>query len=102
MDHRRVSRLKIKPLPPALVPSPSATPKSEDAPRPEQQDASAEHDVPAEVLQMPLRISAAESSSAKKIRRATRKKSAKPHDTPAVPSPDEPAPDSPSSGPAHK
>src|ERR1700690_2054352 len=41
MDHRRVSRLKIKRLPPALIPSPSATPKSEEAPRPEQQDANA-------------------------------------------------------------
>src|SRR6204780_4457352 len=67
MDHRRVSRLKIKRLPPALIPSPSATPKSEEAPRPEQQDASAEHDLPAEVFQMPLRISAADSRGAKKI-----------------------------------
>jgi putative hemolysin len=102
MDHRRVSRLKIKPLPPAIVPSPSPTPKSEEAPRPEQQDASAEHDAPAEVLQMPLPISAAESRSAKKIRRATRKKSSKPLPEGTVSSPDEPAPDSSSSGPAHK
>jgi putative hemolysin len=100
MDHRRVSRLKIKPLPPAIVPSP--TPKAEEAPRPEQQGASTEHDAPAEVLQMPLPISAAESRNTKKIRRATRKKSSKPASEGTVSSPDEPAPDSPSSGPAHK
>jgi CBS domain containing-hemolysin-like protein len=102
MDHRRVSRLKIKPLPPAIVPSQSPAPKAEEAPRPEQQDASTEHDAPAEVLQMPLPISAAESRGAKKNRRATRKKSSKPLSEGTVSSPDEPAPDSPSSGPAHK
>jgi putative hemolysin len=100
MDHRRVSRLKIKPLPPAIVPSP--TPKSEEALRPEQLHASAEHDATAEVLQMPLPTSAAESHSAKKVRRATRKKSSKPSSEGTVSSPGEPAPDSPSSGPAHK
>jgi putative hemolysin len=102
MDHRRVSRLKIKPLPPAIVPSQSPAPKAEEAPRPEQQGASTEHDAPAEVLQMPLPISAAESRGAKKNRRATRKKSSKPLSEGTVSSPDEPAPDSPSSGPAHK
>lgn len=104
MDHRRVSRLKIKPLPPAIVPSPTqeAAPKSEDTPHPEQQVAGAEQHAPAGVLQMPEPISAADARSAKKSRHTARKKSAKTHDTSAVPSPDEPAPDSPSSGPAHK
>jgi hypothetical protein len=105
MDHRRVSRLKIKPLPPAIVPSPTqeSAPHSAEIAHAETQDASAHHNPSAEVLEMPAPSgSAADSHSAKKSRRATRKKSAKPHDTTAVPSPDEPAPDSPSSGPAHK
>ncbi|HEY2444555.1 MAG TPA: transporter associated domain-containing protein, partial [Rhizomicrobium sp.] len=105
MDHRRVSRVKIKQLPPAIVPSPTqdpAPPQSAEVAHSEQKDLSAEHHAPAEVLQMPLQISAADSRRAKKTRRTARKKSAKARDTTDVPSPDEPAPDSPSSGPAHK
>jgi putative hemolysin len=106
MDHRRVSRLKIKPLPPAIVsPPPSqSAPKSEDVPHAEQLRTSANHQSPAEVLEMPGAASAAAADSriAKKSRRAARKKSSKPSSQSAVPSPDEPAPDSPSSGPAHK
>jgi putative hemolysin len=104
MDHRRVSRLKIKPLPPAIVPSPSdaTTPQSEEIAHADKQDASPQHHLSAEVLEMPAPTSAADSRIAKKTRRTARKKSAKAHDATDVPSPDEPAPDSPSSGPAHK
>jgi putative hemolysin len=108
MDHRRVSRLKIKPLPPAIVPSPSpmqeSAPQSADSAHDEKHDASAHHQPQGEILEMPApSASVADSHSTKKVRRrAARKKSAKPRDTTDVPSPDEPAPDSPSSGPAHK
>jgi putative hemolysin len=108
MDHRRVSRLKIKPLPPAIVPSPSpmqeSAPQSADSAHAEKHDASAHHQPQGEILEMPApSASVADSHSTKKVRRrAARKKSAKPRDTTDVPSPDEPAPDSPSSGPAHK
>jgi putative hemolysin len=105
MEHRRVSRLKIKPLPPAIVPSPvsKSAQQSAEVARAQPQDASAPHQPSAEVLEMPVpSVSAADSRSAKKSRRTARKKSAKPRDTTAVPTPDEPAPDSPSSGPAHK
>jgi CBS domain containing-hemolysin-like protein len=104
MDHRRVSRLKIKQLPPAIVPSPTdeSAPQSEEAPRPQHQDANAQNHPHAEVLQMPSASSVADSHKPKKIRRAPRKKSPKPPDATDVPSPDEPAVDSPSSGPAHK
>src|ERR1700691_4648394 len=105
MDHRRVSRLKIKPLPLAIVPqsvsdtAPESAPKSEGVPHGEQQDPSAQQNAQAEVLEMP----APNSGSAKKIRRAARKKSSKVSAETAVPSPDEPRPeDPPSSGPAHK
>jgi putative hemolysin len=104
MDHRRVSRLKIKPLPPAIVPSPA----TESAPHPaevaqaETQVASAHQNARAEVLEMPAPNSAAESRIANKARRAARKKSTKPPDATDIPSPDEPAADSPTSGPAHK
>jgi putative hemolysin len=104
MDHRRVSRLKIKPLPPAIVPSPatkSAPHATEVAPA-ETQDAGAHHDGRADVLEMPAPNSASESRVAKKVRRAARKKSTKPPDATEAPPPDEPAADSPSSGPAHK
>jgi putative hemolysin len=104
MDHRRVSRLKIKPLPPAIVPSPSdaTTPQSAEIAHAEKQDASPQHHPSAEVLEMPAPTSATDSRIAKKTRRTARKKTAKAHDAAEVPSPDEPAPDSPSSGPAHK
>jgi putative hemolysin len=108
MDHRRVSRLKIKPLPPAIVPSPSpmqeSAPQSADSAHAEKHDASAHHQPQGEILEMPApSASVADSHSTKKVRRrAARKKSAKPRDTTDVPSPDEPSPDSPSSGPAHK
>jgi putative hemolysin len=105
MDHRRVSRLKIKPLPPAIVSSPSdaTAPQSAEIARAENQAASADHQPSSEVLEIPARsTSAADSRIAKKNRRTARKKSAKAHDATDVPSPDEPAPDSPSSGPAHK
>ena len=106
MDHRRVSRLKIKPLPPAIVPSPTqeSAAHSAEFPRAEMQDASAQRHPSGEVLEMPAPSpSATDSQTAKKIRRrAARKKSAKAHDATDVPSPDEPAADSPSSGPAHK
>ena len=106
MDHRRVSRLKIKPLPPAIVPSPTqeSAAHSAELPRAEIQDASAQRHPSGEVLEMPAPSpSATDSQTAKKIRRrAARKKSAKAHDATDVPSPDEPAADSPSSGPAHK
>jgi CBS domain containing-hemolysin-like protein len=109
MDHRRVSRLKIKPLPPAIVPqsvsntAPESAPKSEGVPQGEQPDPSAHPNAQAEVLEMPAPNSAADSASAKKIRRAARKKSSKASAETAVPSPEEPRPeDSPSSGPAHK
>ena len=100
MDHRRVSRLKIKPLPPAIVPSPAheSAPQSVEVAHVEAQDASAHPQPSAEIVEMP----AADSRSRKKSRHAARKKSAKVHDTTDVPSPDEPAPDSASSGPAHK
>jgi putative hemolysin len=104
MDHRRVSRLKIKQLPPAIVPSPAA----ESAPHPaegtqaEARDASAHHNERADVLEMPAPNSASESRIAKKVRRAARKKSPKPPDATDVPSPDEPAANPPSSGPVHK
>jgi magnesium and cobalt exporter, CNNM family len=104
MDHRRVSRLKIKPLPPAIVPSP-ATESAADAaevPAAQQQESSAHRNERAEVLEMPAPDSTAGSRVAKKIRRAARKRSPKPPAEAAVPSPDEPATDSPSSGPAHK
>jgi hypothetical protein len=105
MDHRRVSRLKIKQLPPAIVPSPAG----ESAPHPaelapaETQDASTHQNVRAEVLQMPSSAPDADSHQATKVRRrAARKKVPKPPDPTALPSADEPAPDAPSSGPAHK
>jgi len=105
MDHRRVSRLKIKPLPPAIVPSPAG----ESAPHPaelapaETQGASTHQNARAEVLQMPSSEPDADSYKATKVRRrAARKKVPKPPDPTAVPSADEPAPDAPSSGPAHK
>jgi putative hemolysin len=103
MDHRRVSRLKIKPLPPAIVPSPAteSAPHSTEVAQAETQDASTHQNPRAEVLEMPAPDSAA-SRVAKKVRHAARKKSPKPPDATAVPSPDEPAADSPSSGPAHK
>jgi putative hemolysin len=103
MDHRRVSRLKIKPLPPAIVPSPAheSAPQSAEVAHVEAQDATAHHQPSAEILEMPA-PTAADSRSRKKSRHAARKKSAKVHDTTDVPSPDEPAPDSASSGPAHK
>ncbi len=104
MDHRRVSRLKIKQLPPAIVPSPTqeSTPQSADSAHAEKQNV--QHQPHGEVLEMPARsASVADSHTTKKIRRrAARKKSAKPHDTSDIPSPDEPAPDSTSSGPVHK
>ena len=101
MDHRRVSRLKIKPLPPAIVPT--SAPQSEAVPHPGPQDASSQRKPSAEILEMPPATTAAESLSAKKVRRAARKKSSKPLSASAAPSPDEPrAEDSPSSGPAHK
>jgi putative hemolysin len=106
MEHRRVSRLKIKPLPPAIVPSPTqeSAPQSAEITHADKQDAGAHRRPQGEVLEMPApSASAADSYSTKKIRRRTaRKKSAKAHDTTDVPSPDEPDPDSPSSGPAHK
>src|SRR5271156_1062228 len=106
MDHRRVSRLKIKPLPPAIVPSltSESAPRSAEVVSAEPQDANARRQPSAEVLEMPGAASAAAADSriAKKSRRAARKKSSKPSSQSAVPSPDEPAPDSPSSGPAHK
>jgi putative hemolysin len=104
MDHRRVSRLKIKPLPPAIVPAPvsQSAPQSAEIERSEPQDASAHHHPPAEVLEMTSGSSTGGSHRAKKSRRTARKKSAKSHDATAVPSPDDPASDSPSSGPAHK
>jgi len=106
MDHRRVSRLKIKPLPPAIVPSPAqeSAAHSAEFPRAEMQDPNAQRHPSGEVLEMPApSASASDSQSAKKIRRrAARKKSAKAHDATDVPSPDEPAADSRSSGPAHK
>jgi putative hemolysin len=104
MDHRRVSRLKIKPLPPAIVPSPprESAPHATEIPQAETQDASAHHGAHAEVLQMPSSTSATDSHKAKKVRRVARKKSTKPPDATDVPSPNEPAADSPSSGPAHK
>jgi putative hemolysin len=104
MDHRRVSRLKIKPLPPAIVPSraPESAPESAEVAYAEQQDSSANHKAPAEVLEMPSSTSAADSRSVKKVRRTARKKSPKPPAATAVPSPDESATDAPSSGPAHK
>src|SRR5271156_3066934 len=105
MDHRRVSRLKIKPLPPAIVPSlaSESAPRSAEAVHAEPQDANARRQPSAEVLEMPApSASTSDSHIAKKSRRTARKKSAKPHDATVVPSPDEPAPDSPSSGPAHK
>jgi len=105
MDHRRVSRLKIKPLPPAIVPqsvsntTPESAPKSEGAPHGEPQDPNPQ----AQVLEMPAPNPAAESTSTKKRRRAARNKSPKASAETAVPSPDEPPlEDSPSSGPAHK
>jgi hypothetical protein len=103
MDHRRVSRLKIKPLPPAIVPSPAheSAPRSAEIAHVETQDASAHPQQSAEILEMPA-PTAADSRARKKSRRTARKKSAKVHDTTDVPSPDEPAPDSASSGPAHK
>jgi putative hemolysin len=103
MDHRRVSRLKIKPLPPAIVPSPAheSAPQSAEVAHVETQDATAHHQPSAEILEMPA-PTAADSRARKKSRRTARKKSAKVHDTTDVPSPDEPAPDSASSGPAHK
>lgn len=105
MDHRRVSRLKIKQLPPAIVPSPTSesAPQSAEITPTEPQHASAQHHPSAEVLEMPAPSAfAPDSRTAKKSRRTARKKSTKAHDADAVPSPDEPAPDSPSSGPAHK
>jgi Mg2+/Co2+ transporter CorC len=104
MDHRRVSRLKIKPLPPAIVPSPApeSAPESAEAAHAEQHVSSANHKAPAEVLEMPSLTSVADSRSVKKVRRTARKKSRKPPDATPVPSPDEPATDAPSSGPAHK
>jgi hypothetical protein len=109
MDHRRVSRLKIKQLPPAIVPqsasssAPESAPASAGAPHGEQQDPGAHRNTQSEVLEMPAPSSAADSASAKKSRRAARKKSSKASAETAVPSPDEPQPeDSPSSGPAHK
>jgi len=105
MDHRRVSRLKIKPLPPAIVPSltSESAPRSAEVVSAEPQDANARRQPSAEVLEMPApSASNSDSHIAKKSRRTARKKSAKPHDATDVPSPDEPAPDSPSSGPAHK
>jgi len=105
MDHRRVSRLKIKALPPAIVPSPAteSAPHAAEVPQAETQAVSTHHGARADVLEMPGPNSAADSPTAKKVRRrATRKKVPKPSDATAVPSPDEPATDSPSSGPAHK
>jgi putative hemolysin len=104
MDHRRVSRLKIKQLPPAIVASPAteAAPHATEVLQAETQDANAHHNERADVLEMPAPNSAAESRIAKKVRRVARKKSAKPPAATAAPSPDEPATDSPSSGPAHK
>jgi CBS domain containing-hemolysin-like protein len=104
MDHRRVSRLKIKPLPPAIVPSPAgeSAPQPAEVAQAETPDRSAHHSAQAEVLQMPSLTAAADSHQAKKVRRAARKKSPKPPAATDVPSPDEPAADPPSSGPAHK
>jgi putative hemolysin len=104
MDHRRVSRLKIKPLPPVIVPSPATDSASHaaEAAQAEPQDPSALHNARTEVLEMPAPNSAGESRIANKVRRAARKKSPKPPDATDVPSPDEPAADSPTSGPAHK
>src|SRR5277367_2059554 len=104
MDHRRVSRLKIKPLPPAIVsPPPSqSAPKSEDVPHAEQLRTSAQHNPLAEVVEMTPATSASDSQFIKKIRRAARKKSAKTAEATDVPSPDEPGADSSSPGPAHK
>jgi magnesium and cobalt exporter, CNNM family len=104
MDHRRVSRLKIKQLPPAIVPSPSEepAPHSEEVPQPESQNATTHHGAHAEVLQMPSSTSASDSQKIKRVRRTVRKKSPKQPAAADVPSPDEPAADSPSSGPAHK
>src|ERR1700685_1877345 len=68
MDHRRVSRLKIKPLPPAIVPSP-ATESAADAaevPAAQQQESSAHRNERAEVLEMPAPDSTAGSRVAKK------------------------------------
>ena len=104
MEHRRVSRLKIKPLPPSIVP-PSvsgAAPTSEGISRAEEQDSSAHHNPSAEVLEMTPATSASDSQFIKKIRRAARKKSAKTAEATDVPSPDEPGADSSSPGPAHK
>ena len=104
MDHRRVSRLKIKQLPPAIVPSGTqeSTRQSADSAHAEKQNV--RHQPHGEVLEMPTpTASVADSHTTKKIRRrVARKKSAKPLDPTDVPSADEPAPDSTSSGPAHK
>jgi putative hemolysin len=105
MDHRRVSRLKIKPLPPAIVASPSqqVAPHSAEIAHAEMQDASVQHHSSSELLEMPaFAVSPADSHTAKKSRRAARKKSSKRSPESAVPSADDPAPDLPSSGPAHK
>src|SRR3984885_4758375 len=109
MDHRRVSRLKIKPLPPAIVPqsvsntTPESAPHATDAPQAETQASNAHQGPSAEVLEVPAPTSAADSTSARKIRRVARKKSSRASSETALPSPDEPRPeDSPSSGPAHK
>jgi putative hemolysin len=104
MEHRRVSRLKIKPLPPTIVPSPAteSAPHAAEVPHVAQQEIIANHKAPAEVLEMPAPTSGADSRITQKVRRSARKKSTKPPAATAVPSPDEPATDSPSSGPAHK
>jgi putative hemolysin len=106
MDRRRVSRLKIKQLPPAIVPSPAtetdSAAASSDNPHAEPRESGATAKASAEVLQMPAPSLDMEAPSAKKIRRTARKKSRKALDTSVVPSSDEPATDSPSSGGAHK
>jgi putative hemolysin len=104
MEHRRVSRLKIKPLPPAIVPpSVSGTaPESKGIAHAKQPDSGALHNPLAEVVEMAPAPLVGDSHVAKKIRRAARKKSAKAAEATDVRSPDEPGSDSPLPGPAHK
>ncbi|MFZ3214969.1 MAG: hemolysin family protein [Candidatus Acidiferrales bacterium] len=99
MEHRRVSRLKIKQLPPAIVAAPE--PRGEEQAT-HSEGAGAQVDASAEVVEMTPTSAAAGTSGRKKARRAPRKKVPKPPAAEEAAAVEDAAADSAPSGPAPK